>query len=72
MWIYTSTPPICRHDVVLNSFSTGTTLPLPNPSSRTIALGSTEPLTEMSTRNLPGWIKGGRRVRLTNLPPSVS
>jgi hypothetical protein len=26
----------------------------PNPSSRTIALGSTQPLTEMSTRNLPG------------------
>jgi hypothetical protein len=27
---------------------------LPNPSSRTMALGSTHPLTEMSTRNLPG------------------
>jgi hypothetical protein len=27
---------------------------LPNPSSRTIALGSTQRLTEMSTRNLPG------------------
>jgi hypothetical protein len=26
----------------------------PNPSSRTLALGSTQPLTEMSTRNLPG------------------
>jgi hypothetical protein len=26
----------------------------PNPSSRTVALGSTQPLTEMSTRNLPG------------------
>jgi hypothetical protein len=26
----------------------------PNPSSRTMALGSTRPLTEMSTRNLPG------------------
>jgi hypothetical protein len=26
----------------------------PNPSSRTMALGSTHPLTEMSTRNLPG------------------
>jgi hypothetical protein len=25
-----------------------------NPSSRTIALGSTQPLTEMSTRNLSG------------------
>jgi hypothetical protein len=27
---------------------------LPNFSSRTMALGSTQPLTEMSTRNLPG------------------
>jgi hypothetical protein len=26
----------------------------PNPSSRTMALGSTQPLTEMSTTNLPG------------------
>jgi hypothetical protein len=26
----------------------------PNPSSRTMALRSTHPLTEMSTRNLPG------------------
>jgi hypothetical protein len=27
---------------------------LPNPSSLTMALGSTLPLTNMSTRNLPG------------------
>jgi hypothetical protein len=27
---------------------------LPNPSSRNLALGSIQPLTEMSTRNLPG------------------
>jgi hypothetical protein len=27
---------------------------LPNLSSRTMALGSTQTLTEMSTRNLPG------------------
>jgi hypothetical protein len=27
---------------------------LPNTSSRTMALGSTQPLTETSTRNLPG------------------
>jgi hypothetical protein len=27
---------------------------LPNPSSRTMGLGSTQRLTEMSTRNLPG------------------
>jgi hypothetical protein len=26
----------------------------PNPSSRTMTLGSTQPLTEMSTRSLPG------------------
>jgi hypothetical protein len=27
---------------------------LPNPSSRTIALGLTQPVTEMSTRNISG------------------
>jgi hypothetical protein len=27
---------------------------LPNPSSSTMALGSTQPLTEMRTRNFPG------------------
>jgi hypothetical protein len=43
----------------------------PNPSSRTMALGSTQPLTEMRTRNFPGVMKG-RRVRLTTSPPSVS
>jgi hypothetical protein len=38
-----------------------------------MALGSTQPLTEMSTRNLPGGgVKGGRRVRLTTSPPYVS
>jgi hypothetical protein len=42
-----------------------------NPSSRTVALESTQPLTEMSTRNLPGG-KGGRRGKLTCSPPSVS
>jgi hypothetical protein len=40
-----------------------------NPSGRTMALGSTQPLTE--TRNLPG-VKGGRRVKLTTSLPSVS
>jgi hypothetical protein len=34
---------------------------LPNPSIRTMGLGSTEPLTEMSTRNLPGG-GGGKRL----------
>jgi hypothetical protein len=43
----------------------------PNPYSRTVVLGSTQPLTEMSTRNLPG-VKGGRRIRLTTSQPSVS
>jgi hypothetical protein len=36
-----------------------------------MALGSTQPKTEMSTRNLPG-VKGGRRVRLTTSSPSAS
>jgi hypothetical protein len=35
---------------------------LPNPSSRSLALESTQSLTEMSTRNVPGWVKGGRRL----------
>jgi hypothetical protein len=36
----------------------------PNPSSRTIALKSTPPLTEMSARNLPGG--KGRPARKTD------
>jgi hypothetical protein len=36
-----------------------------------MALGLTQPLTEMSTSNLSG-VKGGRRIRLTNSQPSVS
>jgi hypothetical protein len=36
-----------------------------------MALGSTQPLTEMSTRNFPGG-KGGRSVGLTTSRPSVS
>jgi hypothetical protein len=44
---------------------------LPNPCSRTMAVGSTQLLTEMSIRYLPGG-KSGRRVGLTTLPTSVS
>jgi hypothetical protein len=36
-----------------------------------MALGSTQPLTEMSTRNI-SWCKGGRCVGLTTLPPSCA
>jgi hypothetical protein len=42
----------------------------PNPSNRTMALGSTQ----ASNRNEyqeSSWGINGRRVRLTNLPPSV-
>jgi hypothetical protein len=39
---------------------------LPNPSSRTMALESTQPLTEMSTRNFPGGKKRAAR-RADNL-----
>jgi hypothetical protein len=44
---------------------------LPNPSSRNMALGSTQPLTKLVPGGFLG-VKGGRRVRLTNLPSSVS
>jgi hypothetical protein len=37
---------------------------LPNSSNRNMALGSTKPLTEMSTRNLPGG--NGRPARKTD------
>jgi hypothetical protein len=36
-----------------------------------MALGLTQPLTEMSTRCI-SWGKGGRCVRLTTLPPSCA
>jgi hypothetical protein len=36
-----------------------------------MALGSTQPLTEMSTRNI-SWGKGGRCVRLTTLRASCA
>jgi hypothetical protein len=41
-------PPIRVPDGVVFFFN------LPTPSSCTVALGSTQSLTEMSTRNLPG------------------
>jgi hypothetical protein len=34
-------------------------------------MGSTQSLTEMSVRNVPG-VKSGRRVGLTTLPPAMS
>jgi hypothetical protein len=40
-----------------------------NPSGRTMALGLTHPLTEVSTKNVLR-CKGGRCVVLTTLPPS--
>jgi hypothetical protein len=44
----------------------------PNPPSRSMALRSTQPLTELSTSNLPGGVKGSQRVRLATSSPSVS
>jgi hypothetical protein len=44
---------------------------LPNPSSCIVTLGSTQPLTEIGTRNLP--LGKGRPVRKAdNSPPSVT
>jgi hypothetical protein len=40
-----------------------------SPSDRTMALGSTQPLVKMSTRNIPVG-KGGRCVKLKTSPPS--
>jgi hypothetical protein len=42
---------------------------LPNPSSRTVVVGSTQPLTEMSTRNLPGG--KGRPARKADNPTAI-
>jgi hypothetical protein len=44
-------------------------LNLPNPSSRTIPLGSIQPLTEMSTRNLPAGKK--RPARWADNPAAI-
>jgi hypothetical protein len=45
----------------------------PNPSSRTMALGSTQPLTEMSTRNFPGgkWRTARKADNLTSICKTV-
>ena len=43
-----------------------------NPSGRTMTLGSTQSLTEMSTRNISLGGKGGWWVGLTTLPPSCA
>ena len=51
--------------------SSSTTFLLFRYSLRTMVLGSTQPLTEMSTRDI-SWGKGGRCVRLTTLPPSFA
>jgi hypothetical protein len=40
-----------------------------NPFSCIMVLGSAQPLTEMSTKNISLGSKGGRCVRLTTLPP---
>jgi hypothetical protein len=45
-------------------------IPWHNRFGRTMALRSTQPLREMSTRNISWGSKGGRYVGLTTLPPS--
>jgi hypothetical protein len=41
------------------------------PSDRSMALGSTQPLVKISTKNIPG-DKDGQCVRLTTSPPSCA
>ena len=41
-----------------------------NPSGCTMEMGTTQPLTEMITRNISWWGKGGRCVGRTTLEPS--
>ena len=43
-----------------------------NPSCRAMTLGLTQPLTEMSTRNISWGGNGGRYEGLTTLPPSCA
>jgi hypothetical protein len=45
---------------------------LSDPSSRTMALGSTQPLTEMSTRSLPGGKeRPARKADLTTICEAI-
>jgi len=44
----------------------------PNPSGQTMTLGSPQPLTEMSTRDIAWVCKGGLCVGLTILPSSCA
>jgi hypothetical protein len=75
MWCCASAPLSCFYSAIWK-------LPLLSDSPRYMAhviwsfralwsLVSTQPLTEMSTRNLPG-VKSGWRVGLITLPPSMS
>jgi hypothetical protein len=43
-----------------------------NPFGRTMALGSTQHLTEMSTRNISWWGKDSQCIQLTTFPPSCT
>jgi hypothetical protein len=44
---------------------------LPNPSSRTMALGFTQSLTEMNISNLPGGGGGARPARKTDILTAI-
>jgi hypothetical protein len=57
---------------VRGSMRLATFFNLPNPYSRTMALGLTKPLTEIGNRKCFWEVKCNWRVRLTTSPPSVS
>jgi hypothetical protein len=64
-----------RRSLVRDPISSINFFILLNPSSFTIALGFTQPLTELSAKNRKKcfWgVESGERLRLTALPPSVS
>jgi hypothetical protein len=60
-----------RHRARGGAVQTGRIFHWHNSSGRTMALGSNQPLTEMSIRNI-SWGKGGGCVGLTTLPPSCA